>query len=134
MMMRRLTWMGLVALSALVATSCTYGRGSGLALGPAPADEDSLCTVRVRSAYDQPIEAGVRAGAERLELGTLEPDDEVDVDVPCAFDAVTVFRVVRNGGSTDAWIGPRSRALDPLRITTFTLRPSVRRGPVGPRR
>lgn len=130
----RLTRAGFLALSVLVATSCAH-RGSDMVLGPAPADEDSLCTVKVKSAYDRPIEAGVRAGAAQLELGTLQPEGEVAVDVPCTFDAVTVFRVVRNGGgAADAWIGPRSRALDPLRVTSFTLRPSVRRGPAGPRR
>lgn len=133
-MKRRPTWMSLLALSVLVTASCAHGRGD-LVLGGPGLDEGPICTVRVTNAYHQPVEAGARARTERLELGTLDPDDHVEVGVPCSFESVTVFRIVRNGaGAPDAWIGPLSRALDPREITTFTLRPTAVRGSSPPRR
>lgn len=134
-MKRRATWMSLLALSVLVTASCAHGGRGDLVLGGPELDEGPICTVRVTNAYHEPVEAGVRARTERLDLGMLEPDDDVEVGVPCSFESVTVFRIVRHGaGAPDAWIGPLSRALDPREITTFTLRPSTVRGSALPRR
>ncbi|NIQ55207.1 MAG: hypothetical protein GWN71_18065, partial [Gammaproteobacteria bacterium] len=94
-----------------------------------------MCTLRVRSAYDVPVGAGVRAGTEQHEIGTLDPDDEIDIGVPCEFEAVTVYRVVRSGsGALDQWIRPLSRALDRRGVTVVTLQPSATRGSLTPRR
>lgn len=124
----------LLGLFALVTASCALGGRGHLVLGGPEAEEGPICGVRVTNAYHESVEAGVRARTEWLELGELEPDDDVELGVPCSFGSVTVFRIVRNGsGAPDAWIRPLSRALDPRKITTFTLRPSTVRGSSTPR-
>lgn len=132
-MERLLTKTSLLGLFVLVTASCAHG--GDLVLGGSGLDEGPICTVRVTNAYPDPIEAGVRARAERLELGMLDPDDDVEIGVPCSYEAVTVFRIVPSGaGTADAWLGPLSRALDPRGVTTFTLRPPTVQGSSATRR
>lgn len=119
----------LLALTS-VAGACAPGSGvgsssdlrSGLDRG------EAMCDLRIESAYDEPIEAGVRAGAREVSLGTLEPDESVEIVVPCSYGAVTVFRLVqRDEFSADARLGLRSQALDPQRTTVVTMRPLASR-------
>ena len=115
-----------LAALAFLTTACAHGMpwsgGHAHASG-----EASLCMVRVENAYDEPIEAGARAGAEEVLLGTVDPDDTLEFGVPCSYRAVTVYRVV-DEGAEGLRLSPRARALDPSRTTTVTLRPPAARG------
>lgn len=113
-----------------VAAACAPGAGVGdvgdLRAGLDP--EGALCDLRVESAYDEPIQAGVRAGAREVTLGTLDPNQSIEILVPCFYGAVTVFRLVRHdefGGDTR--LGLRSQALNPQGPTVVTMRPVANR-------
>lgn len=113
-----------------VAGACAPGAGIGdvgdLRSGVEP--EGAMCELRVESAYDESIEAGVRAGAREVSLGTIEPNQSVEIVVPCSYGAVTVFRLVQRdelGGT--ARLGLRSQALDSQRPTVVTMRPVASR-------
>jgi hypothetical protein len=84
-----------------------------------------MCSVRVLSDYDVPIELGASAGAHEVALGLVEPEASRRFAVPCAYRAVTVFRVVRSGAFGEAHLGAHTRALDARRVTEVTLRPSA---------
>lgn len=128
----------LLALTTTVASSCAHASTSR-DLGPGdlaagPDDDTAMCDLRVESAYDEPIEAGARAGAREVSLGTIEPDESVEILVPCSYGAVTVFRLVtRDGLGGDTRLGSRTQALDPKRTTVVTVRPEAKRTVLRPR-
>lgn len=129
-------WALLVTLTTVVG-ACAPGAGIGdvgdLRSGIDP--QDAMCELRVESAYDESIEAGVRAGAREVSLGTLEPDESVEIVVPCAYGAVTVFRLVlRDELGGNARVGLRSQALNPQRQTVVTMRPVANRAQLQPGR
>ncbi|NNF14252.1 MAG: hypothetical protein HKN72_13560 [Gemmatimonadetes bacterium] len=132
-----LTRLLLVALMPIVFAACAPGARS-VDLGDLRSGADdgtALCDLRIESAYDETIEAGVRAGAQEVSLGSLEPDEDIDIVVPCSYGAVTVFRLVPRddlGGRTR--LGLRSQALNPDRRTIVTMRPEVSRGHLRPGR
>ena len=95
--------------------------------------EGPVCTVRVESHYETPVEAGVTAGARQVYLGEVEPGGKREFGVPCAYRAVTVFRVVRAGGSGETRLGAHARALDVDGVTVVTLRPTAVRLSGAPR-
>lgn len=120
-----------VALLPTVAAACAPGARPGDPgdLRSGLGDGLAMCDVRIESAYGEPIEAGVRAGAREVSLGTLEPHTKIDIVVPCSYGAVTVFRlVVRDERGGDARLGLRSQALHPDRRTVVTMRPEANRG------
>ena len=92
-----------------------------------------VCRVRVESHYDTPVEAGATAGARQVYLGEVAPGGERDFGVPCAYRAVTVFRVVRAGGTGESRLGAHARALDATGVTVVTLRPTAARLSGAPR-
>lgn len=124
--------LALVALATTVASSCahaapSHGFGRGDVAGHSEG-ESAMCDLRVESAYDEPIEAGARAGAQEVSLGTIEPDESVEILVPCSYGAVTVFRLVTRGGlGGDTRLGSRTQALDPRHTTVVTVRPEAKR-------
>lgn len=128
--MRTTSRMILVTLTTTVAASCAPGARTGdlgdLRSGLEP--EAAMCDLRVESAYDEPIEAGVRAGAREVSLGTIDPDDGVEILVPCSYGAVTVFRLVSHDDMGDVTrLALRTRALDPQGTTTVVMRPAASR-------
>ena len=135
---RTATRMILVATAAFVATSCAHASGEGAGVGPSAAthvSDAAMCDLRVESAYDVPIQAGVRAGAQEVSLGTLKPHGSVEIRVPCAFGAVTVFRLVeRDGLGGGAQLAPRAQALHPDETTTVVVRPVASRSHLRPGR
>jgi len=130
----------MLALTLSVASACAHAPGSwgdpdrDARARDGRGDASAMCAVRVESEYDVTIEAGARAGSEQLSLGTLEPDDAIDIGVPCSYRAVTVYRLVRNGAGAEVQLRPVARALDPVGTTTFTLRPTDTRIPTASRR
>ena len=123
----------LVAALALVGTGCASTRSSVPDAAWARV-EGPVCTVRVESRYDAPVEAGATAGAREVYLGVVEPDGKREFGVPCAYRAVTVFRVVRAGAHGEARLGAHARALDVRGVTVVTLRPTGTRLSGAPRR
>lgn len=123
----------LVTLLACIGGGCASTRTTapdvawGSVAGP-------MCSVRVESAYDVSIEAAASAGAHRVDLGRLAPDEAAEFAVPCEHGAVTVFRVVRNGDTAESRLGIQSRALDSDDVTVVSLRPAATRHSVARRR
>ena len=92
----------------------------------AAADPGRICQVRIESAFDGPVELAYRAGSHALSLGIMEPDEGIQVGVPCDAEEIQVYRVrPRRGAVRDIWI-PRSRdRLDPLQTIRVVVRPSA---------
>ena len=128
--MRTTSRMLFVALAATTAVSCAPGaRGGDVGdLNAGLQAEAAMCDLRVERAYDEPIDAGVRAGAREVALGTLEPDKGVEILVPCSYGAVTVFRLVAHDDMGEVTrLALRTQALSPQRTTTVVIRPSANR-------
>ena len=127
----------LLATLTTVVAACAPGSGIG-DVGDLRAGLDphaAMCEVRVESAYDESIEAGVRAGAREVSLGTLEPDESIEIVVPCSYGAVTVFRLVqRDELGEHARLGLRSQALNTHAPTVVTMRPVANRAHLPPGR
>ena len=113
----------LIVAVALLSSACASTGGPDVAWGPV---DGPMCTLRVESGYDVPVEAGVSAGSREIDLGELEPNDARELGVPCAYKAVTVFRVGRVDGRASTRLGSQARALDADQVTIVTLRPSSR--------
>lgn len=123
MMSTRLRYSLLSTLVALSSACASAGSTHDVAWGPV---DGPMCTVRVESAYDVPVEAGATVGTREIELGELEPDGARQFGVPCSFQAVTVFRVTRSGEDSVNRLGSRARALAVDEVTVVTLRPTSR--------
>lgn len=134
MSLNRLTRLALVTIAS---SACAHASGSGDAevTGSRADDARAMCELRVESAYDVPIQAGVRAGAQEVSLGEIDPQESVEILVPCSYGAVTVFRLVeRDGPGGAARLASRVQALSPDRTTTVVVRPAVSRGYLRPGR
>jgi len=132
---RGVTRTALVVGLVLAGSSCVHGSGAtSFAEVVWSPDSGPLCTVRVESAYDHPVEAGASAGARTIHLGSVDPGGSRDFAVPCAHRAVTIFRVARSGEAVEARLGAHSRALDSGEVTVVSLRPPVAGLSAQPRR
>ena len=86
-----------------------------------------LCEVRVESGYGTPVEARALAGGREIDLGVVEPESAHAFSVPCAHRAVTVYRVVPAGPSSENHLDARAQALVVDRTTVVTIRPPATR-------
>jgi hypothetical protein len=129
MLIRKTIRVGLVVIVALAGSACATGSDVQVAWGP---EAGPMCTVRVESAYDMPVEAAARVGVREISLGVVDPDGEREFGVPCAHRAVTVFRVLRSGDRDETRLGAHSRALHARRVTVVKLQPSATRLPTTP--
>ncbi len=113
--------LALVAVVALGASACAFGSGSNVPdLGWGMVD-GPMCEVRLENGYGTPVELGAIVGGREIALGLVDRGDDQRFEVPCSYQAVTGFRILRRGQRFESRVDQRARALVPGGVTVVVL-------------